>query len=63
MKITKKVLKYPCYCCHVSIKGKTVKRKSCAVCNGTGKFTDEIYYFIYIGKDGKKYAIDSDNLS
>ena len=60
MKIIKKILKYPCYCCKKSIRGKTVKQENCKACNGTGIFIDEIYYHIYTDKNGKQYAIDGD---
>ena len=57
VEIIKKVLKYPCYCCKKSIRGKTVKQKKCKVCKGTGFFTDEIYYFIING-----IAVDGDTM-
>ena len=47
--ITKKVLKYPCFCCNKSIRGKTLPKKSCTQCHGTGIFLDEIYYHIVNG--------------
>ena len=62
-KIIRKKLSYPCYCCRKSPRGKTANRKTCKACNGTGFFKDDIFYFIYTGKDGKKYCIDSDNLA
>jgi len=57
MKIIKKELKYPCYCCRKSIRGKTKLRKKCKTCNGTGYFTDEIYYHIFDNQ-----CISGDNL-
>jgi hypothetical protein len=54
IKIEKKTMKQTCWAC---------EGKGCKVCNKTGKWTDSIYYFIVTGKDGKKYAIDSDNLA
>jgi len=62
LKIIKKVIKYPCYCCKKSIKGETVPRKNCRACDGTGLFKENFYYHIYIGKDGKKYCIDGDSV-
>lgn len=59
--IIKKEFKYPCYCCRTSIRGKTAKRKTCKACNGTGFFKDEINYIVY-HKNGKQFAIDSDNI-
>lgn len=62
MKIIKKTLKYPCYCCKKSVRGKTVKRKNCKACNGTGKFNDEVYYHIITDKNGKQYAFLGDTI-
>jgi len=62
IKIIKKEFKYPCYCCRQSIRGKTAPRKTCKACKGTGYFSDEIYYHIYKGRDGKLYAIDGDTI-
>jgi DnaJ-class molecular chaperone len=56
-KIIKKVLEYPCYCCNKSIKGKTIPKKNCKACNGTGFFKDEINYIIY-----KEQAFETDNI-
>lgn len=56
--VIKKVLKYPCYCCHKSIRGKTLPQKKCPICNGTGIFLDEVYYHIVNG-----ICVDSDNQS
>lgn len=47
--VIKKVLKYPCYCCNPSIRGKTKARADCPQCHGTGIFIDEIYYHIVNG--------------
>jgi len=62
LKVIKKIFKYPCYCCRQSPRGKTVPRKLCKTCNGTGYFTDEIYYHIITGKDDKKYAFEADTI-
>jgi len=62
MKVIKKVLKYPCYCCKRSIRGKTIERKLCKTCHGTGIFTDEIYYHIITDKNGNKYCFDGDSV-
>lgn len=62
LKVIKKTLKYPCYCCRQSIRGKTTPRKDCKVCEGTGYFKDEIYFMIYRDKQGKQYAIDGDTI-
>lgn len=47
LQIIKKELEYPCYCCKTSIRGKTISRKDCKVCHGTGIFKDEVYYHVY----------------
>ena len=60
MKIIKKEFKYPCYCCKKSIRGKTVVKKTCKACNGSGYFTDEIYYHIITDKKGNQYCFDGD---
>jgi hypothetical protein len=60
MKIIKKILEYPCYCCKTSIRGKNTKKKTCYACNGTGIFIDEINYHVYTDKNGKQYCIDGD---
>jgi len=62
MKTIKKKLKYSCYCCNKSIKGKTENCKKCKDCNNTSYFKDNIYYFI-VEKNGKKYCFMGDNLS
>lgn len=62
VKIIKKVLKYPCYCCKPSINGKTIKQKKCKACKSTGKYKDEIYYHIVTDKNGQQYAIDGDTI-
>jgi len=56
VEIIRKVLKYPCYCCKKSIRGKTTKQKKCTACNGTGFFEDVIFYHIVNG-----ICVDSDN--
>jgi hypothetical protein len=61
LKIIKKVLKYPCYCCRQSIRGKTISRKDCKACKGTGFFNDEIFFHIF-EKNGKKYCIEGDTI-
>ena len=62
MKVIKKVLEYPCYCCITSTRGKNTKKKTCYACNGTGIFLDEVYYVIYKDKQGNQFAIDMDTL-
>lgn len=53
LKIEKKVIKQKCWACN---------GRGCKVCEMTGKWNETTYLFIY-EKNGKKYAIDSDNLS
>jgi len=62
LEIIKKELKYPCYCCRQSIRGKTVPRIQCKACNGTGFFKDEVYFHIVTDKKGNKYCLDGDSL-
>ena len=62
LKVIKKTLKYPCYCCRQSIRGETIPRKDCKVCDGTGKFKDEIYYHIVTDRKGNKYCFDADTI-
>jgi hypothetical protein len=62
MKIIKKVLKYPCFCCNKSPNGKTVKRRKCTACGTTGKYKDEIYYHVIKTKSGKQIAFDGDTI-
>jgi DnaJ-class molecular chaperone len=57
LQVIKKTIKQPCYCCHVSINGKTADRKSCKACGGTGIYKDSIFYFT-----NGKIAIDGDTL-
>lgn len=57
VEVVKKVLKYPCYCCKNSVRGKTVPQKSCKACHGTGMFIDEVYYHIVNG-----ICVDGDTL-
>jgi hypothetical protein len=61
LNVEKKILKYPCYCCKKSIRGKTVAKKACKVCK-KGYFIDEIYYHIVTDKKGKKYCFDADTI-
>lgn len=61
MKQIKKVLKYPCFCCAKSIRGKTKNKSTCPDCKGTGFFNDEVYYTIITTKEGKQICVDSDN--
>jgi hypothetical protein len=62
LKIIKKEIKTPCYCCNKSLYGKTSCRKNCPACKGTGQYIEYIYHHIYTGKNGKKYCIDGDTL-
>ena len=62
MEVIKKILSYPCYCCRLSIKGKTVVRKTCKACKGTGFYKDEVYYYIYTTKNGKQYCVEADTI-
>ena len=62
MKVIKKTLKYPCYCCITSTRGKNTKKKTCYACNGTGMFTDEMYYLVYTDKNGQEWCLDGDTL-
>lgn len=52
VKIINKLLLTTCWIC---------QGKGCKVCNNTGKWKDNINYIIY-EKNGKKFAIDSDNI-
>ena len=63
MKRIKKDLKYPCYCCNKSTRGKTNNKKTCPVCKGTGFFKDEVFYTVITTKDHKQVCVDSDNQS
>jgi len=54
-----KKLKYPCYICNDSIRGKTKARKKCAMCDGTGQFRENHYFFL-TNEKGQIYAIDGD---
>jgi len=56
LKVIKKITKSSCYCCS-NIGGKPIPQKECKVCNGTGKYSESHYIFIY-----GKYAIDADTL-
>lgn len=60
-KIIKKKFKYPCYICKGD--GKKCTHTGCTVCDGKGNYAESIYYFICTDKNGKKYAVDSDNLA
>ena len=62
MKVIKKELKYPCFCCNKSPRGKTSKKKNCPACGSAGNFTDEIYYHVVKGKNGKLYCFDGDTV-
>jgi hypothetical protein len=62
LEIIRKLATSPCYCCNKSIKGKTIPRKNCKICNGTGIYVENFYYHIIIGKDGKKYCIEGDTI-
>lgn len=60
VKVQKKTMKYPCYVCKTD--GKKVTQQGCRVCDGKGNYKESMYIFI-VEKNGKKYAIDSDNLA
>jgi hypothetical protein len=46
LKVIKKIVKTPCYCCS-SVGGKPTSRNKCKVCNGTGKYKESHYYHIF----------------
>lgn len=56
MSIKKKKLEFICYKCDGK---KEVQGQQCDVCQGTGIWTDEIYYFI---DDKCRQAFDGDTL-
>jgi DnaJ-class molecular chaperone len=56
LKIIKKVIKSPCYCCSV-IGGNPVPQKECKTCNGTGIYKENFYYHIINGQ-----CIDGDTI-
>jgi DnaJ-class molecular chaperone len=62
MKIIKKEVKTPCYCCNLSTRGKTTLRNKCKACNGTGQYTETHYQHIIMTKSGKQYCIDGDTI-
>jgi hypothetical protein len=52
IEVMKKIISQICWACG---------GKGCKVCNNTGKWEESINYIIY-EVNGKKYAIDSDNI-
>lgn len=62
LKVIKKIIKTPCYCCNEGLYGKAKPQKGCPSCKGTGKYPETFYYHIYTGKDGKRYCIDGDSI-
>ena len=61
MKIIKKTVKTPCYCCS-RIGGKPTPRNRCKVCKGTGKYNETTYYHIITTKSGKQICFSADTL-
>ena len=57
LKIIKKIIKTPCYCCNEGLYGKATPRKNCSVCKGTGKYREYHYTIIY-----NKQAFDMDTI-
>ena len=58
-KIIRKPLKSKCYCCDGKgwVRDHEYPSITCKTCNGTGKYTENYYYFI-VGK----YCYDGDTL-
>ena len=54
MKIIRKEIPNICWACNGVGVG-------CKVCDNTGKYKEVINYIVY-EKDGKKFAVDSDNI-
>jgi hypothetical protein len=50
LKVIKKIIKTPCYCCNEGLYGNARPRKSCPACKGTGKYPETFYYHIYKGQ-------------
>jgi len=57
LEVIKKIIKTPCYCCSISQYGKTIPRKNCKTCNGTGIYKEN-YYIHIVGK----YAFGGDTI-
>ena len=62
LKVIKKVIKNPCYCCSV-IGGNPTPQKKCKTCKGSGFYKENYYTFITTNSKGHRFAIDSDTLS
>ena len=62
LKVIKKIVKTPCYCCNEGLYGKARPRKSCPSCKGTGKYPESIYYHNYKDKTGQLICFCGDTL-
>jgi DnaJ-class molecular chaperone len=62
LEVIKQITTSPCYCCNRSIKGKTIAKKNCKACNGTGFYIENHYLHIVTDKKGNKYCFDGDTV-